>query len=152
MNLYKRLSKAVEASEIDDIEEEIVDLYGKPPSELVRLLEIMRIRTLMCRLRVSRVDYNGRDLVFTIEPATPIDPLLMVEWVTTNGNAKLIGGDRLAYTLEGETDDYRIEKCRSLLRLMSEGLLTSDLSSTRRTRETGLTEDRGKFGYRHHVN
>jgi transcription-repair coupling factor (superfamily II helicase) len=152
MNLYKRLSKAVEASEIDDIEEEIVDLYGKPPLELIRLLEIMRIRTLMCRLRVSRVDYNGKDLVFTIEPDTPIDPLRMVEWVTTNGNSKLIGGDRLAYTLDGGTDDYRIEKCRSLLRLMSEDLLSSDLSSTRRMGETVVVEDRGKFGYRQHVN
>lgn len=152
MNLYKRLSKALDSSEIDDIEEEVVDLYGKPPVEFSRLLEIMRIRTLMGRLRVSRVDYNGRDLALTIEPDTPIDPLRMVEWITKNRKAKLISGNRLAFALESEADDYRIEKCRSLLRLMNEGLLTPGSATAQKMSRSGGTEDALNLGLRQHLN
>jgi len=152
MNLYKRLSKALDSAEIDDIEEETVDLYGKPPVEFSRLLEIMRIRTLMHRLRVSRVDYNGRDLALTIEPDTPIDPLRMVEWVTKNRNAKLISGNRLAFALESDEDDYRIEKCRSLLRLLNEGLLIPVAAPGHMMNRTGERRDGENLGLSRHLN
>ncbi|HMK34748.1 MAG TPA: transcription-repair coupling factor, partial [Desulfomonilaceae bacterium] len=38
MNLYKRLSRASGSSEIDEIEEEILDLYGKSPIEATHLI------------------------------------------------------------------------------------------------------------------
>ncbi|MGB9617840.1 MAG: transcription-repair coupling factor, partial [Desulfomonilaceae bacterium] len=77
MNFYRRLSKARGAQEIDEIEEEMVDLYGKEPVEVGQFTKIMHIRTLMCELRISRVDYNGRDLVLSFGEGTPIDPLCL---------------------------------------------------------------------------
>ena len=39
MNLYKRLSRAETSTEIDQLEDEILDLYGKPPPEKRELIE-----------------------------------------------------------------------------------------------------------------
>ena len=64
MNLYKRLSRAAEPTEIDEIEEEIVDLYGQMPLQVSHLMQVMRIRLAMKEVRIQRLDYNEQDLVF----------------------------------------------------------------------------------------
>jgi len=124
MNFYRRLSKARGIQEIDEIEEEMVDLYGKEPPEVVQFIKIMHIRTLMCELRISRVDYNGRDLVLSFGEGTPIDPLRLVQWVQRDRNVRLLNEDKLAYRIGAAPDDARIEKCWDLLQLIRSTLLT----------------------------
>jgi len=120
MNLYKRLSRATEPSEIDGIEEEIYDLYGKPPVAAYHLIQIMRIRLSMKELRILRLDYNKQDLVFAFDTQTPVDPTRLIEWAQQDRQVRLLPGDRLAYRVGAMDEEARIEKCMELLKGLKE--------------------------------
>ncbi len=115
MNLYKRLSRAAEPTEIDEIEEEIVDLYGQTPFQVSHLMQVMRIRLAMKEVRIQRLDYNEQDLVFAFDPETQINPQILISWAQKDRRIRLLPGDRLAFHV-GKIDPVsRIDKCISLL-------------------------------------
>jgi len=115
MNLYKRLSRASQESEIDEVEDEILDLYGKAPVQVFHLLQIMRIRLSMKEVRILRLDYNKKDLILSFHPETPVNPMTLVKWAQTDHRFRLLPGDRLSYRI-GDTDEHsRIDNCSQLL-------------------------------------
>jgi transcription-repair coupling factor (superfamily II helicase) len=116
MSLYKRLSRAETSREIDQLEDEIIDLYGKPPLETSNLVRLMRVRLLMKEVRITRLDYNGEDLVLSFHSETPVDPDLMISWVQQSPNrVRILPGDRVLYRI-GKTDaETRIRQAFELL-------------------------------------
>ena len=134
MNFYRRLSKASGIQEIEEIEEEMVDLYGKEPPDVARFIEIMRIRTAMSNLRISRVDYNKRDLILSFDEAPPIDPARLVQWIQRDGKVRLLSEDKLAYKIGDTSEDGRIEKCWKLLQLIGNTLYTGASDAYAETR------------------
>jgi transcription-repair coupling factor (superfamily II helicase) len=116
MNLYKRLSKADSSSEIDDVEEEIFDLYGKAPVQVSNLIQIMRIRLAMKETRILRLDYNGQDLVLTFDQETPVRPETLVLWAQRDSRVRLAPGDRLKMKVGQIEPQARIDQCVDLLR------------------------------------
>lgn len=122
MNLYKRLSRASANSEIDDIEEEILDLYGKAPDQVNNLVQLMRIRLAMKEIRILRLDYSKQDLVLTFDSETELSPTTLVAWAQRDDRVRLLPGDRLAYRI-GEVDtDARIQSCMRLLDFIREAI------------------------------
>lgn len=111
MNLYKRLSRADSALEIDDTEEEIFDLYGKPPIQVSQLLQVMRIRLAMKDTRILRLDYNGQDLVLTFDQETPVRPETLVVWAQRDRRVRLAPGDRLKFRIGPTEPQSRINQC-----------------------------------------
>ncbi len=116
MNLYKRLSRAETSTEIDQLEDEILDLYGKPPQETSNLVRLMRIRLLMKEVRITKLDYNGQDLVLSFDSETPVNPDLMISWVQRSPDrVRILPGDRVLYKI-GKTDtETRIQRAFELL-------------------------------------
>lgn len=122
MNLYKRLSRASEPAEIDEIEEEIVDLYGQTPLQVAQLMQVMRIRLAMKEVRILRLDYNEQDLVFTFDTETRVNPQTLISWSQNDGRIRLLPGDRLAFRV-GKVDPMsRIKKCLALLERLRESI------------------------------
>jgi len=52
LSLYKRLSSALDEAEVNELAREMEDRFGPPPVAARRLLELMRIKTELRRLRV----------------------------------------------------------------------------------------------------
>ncbi len=128
MNLYKRLSRASENEEIERVEQEMVDLYGRPPREVSNLLQVMGIRLAMKERMILRLDYNERDLVVTFHPDTPVRPELLVSWARRDPkNVRLVPGDRLMYRIGQVDPQARIAGCFSLLKGL-EGRLSPNLA------------------------
>lgn len=128
MNLYKRLSRAADTAELDEVEEEIIDLYGKTPSQVSFLLAVMRIRIELKNLRILRLDYTGRELVFGFDAETPVSPEALIFWAQKNKMVRLVPGDKLAYCI-GEVDpETRIRECFAII---------GNLSKLIRPREAG---------------
>ena len=122
MNLYKRLSRASADSEIDDIEEEILDLYGKAPDQVNNLIHLMHIRLAMKEIRVLKLDYSKQDLVLLFDSETELSPATLVAWAQRDDRVRLLPGDRLAYRI-GEVDtETRIQRCIQLLAFISEAV------------------------------
>jgi transcription-repair coupling factor (superfamily II helicase) len=123
MSLYKRLSRATEAGEIDDIEEEMIDLYGKNPTQVADLLQIMRIRMMMKNLRIVKLDYNGQELVFSFDVATPVNPAALIEWAKKDPKVRMIPGDRLVYRIGNVDAQSRIRQSAELMRNLDKAVI-----------------------------
>jgi transcription-repair coupling factor (superfamily II helicase) len=72
--LYKRLAGAEDEETVFLLADELRDRYGELPEPALRLLETMKLRVLMKRLKVEQAEYDGRQLVFSFHPATPVPP------------------------------------------------------------------------------
>lgn len=118
MSLYKRLSRAEESQEIDDVQDEMLDLYGRPTEEAVNLIETMRIRLVMKELRITKLDYNGKELALSFDTETPISPGSLIAWADRNKDkVRLVPGDRVAVAIGDVAPKERI---RSSMKLMAD--------------------------------
>jgi transcription-repair coupling factor (superfamily II helicase) len=133
MNLYKRLSRASQGSEIDEIEEEIFDLYGKPPEEVAQLIQVMRVRLAMKEVRLLKLDYSGEHLIVTFDPATPVNPAVLIAWAQQASGVRLLPGDRLAHRIGDVGPQERIDNCFELLSRLQRSIESSGLSGNVRT-------------------
>ena len=79
LTMYKRLAAAETEDELYELTDELADRYGAlpPPGEL--LLEIMRLRVMMKRLRITLAEHDGRDLALAFQEDTPVRPEKLLE-------------------------------------------------------------------------
>ncbi|MCR5220747.1 MAG: transcription-repair coupling factor, partial [bacterium] len=79
LTMYKRLAAAETEDELYELTDELADRYGAlpPPGEL--LLEIMRLRVMMKRLRITLAEHDGRDLTLAFQEDTPVRPEKLLE-------------------------------------------------------------------------
>ncbi len=64
IEVYRRLSRLREISQLADFRQELIDRYGPLPEETVWLLRTTEIRLLCVRWQIRSVNRDGRDLVF----------------------------------------------------------------------------------------
>ncbi len=65
MNAYTQLAKAFTTDEVDTLEREWTDRFGKPPRELRHLLQLHKIKVLASRRNISQVEISGQKLMLT---------------------------------------------------------------------------------------
>ncbi len=65
MNAYTQLARACTTDEVDELEREWIDRFGKPPRELRQLLLLHKIKILASRRNISQVEISGQKLMLT---------------------------------------------------------------------------------------
>lgn len=118
MNLYKRLSRASAESEIDGVEEEMLDLYGRLPTSVAHLIQLMKIRHSMKEIRIQRMDYTKQDLVLSFPPDTRVNPASLVAWAQRDQRVRLTPGDRLVFRIGNLDSQSRINRCFELMDML----------------------------------
>jgi len=83
LNLYRRLSGLHEDEELESMKEEMHDRFGPFPAEVVNLLEVMSVRLLLKKLRITRLDVVPEGLVVTFSEDTAVDPAKVIRLVKT---------------------------------------------------------------------
>jgi transcription-repair coupling factor (superfamily II helicase) len=83
---YKRLSSARSEEEIDNMGEELVDRFGPIPSPALNLLEAMKLRQLLTRLRVTKLNLSGERAVIAFDESSEISPQGIVGLVQENSD------------------------------------------------------------------
>lgn len=131
MNLYKRLSRAGNNTEIDEIEDEMLDIYGKPQAQVSYLMQIMRIRLAMKELRILKLDFTGRDIVLSFDQQTPVNPHKLVAWAQQDPRVRLLSGDRLGYRAEETDPQLRIDVCTDLMKKVRDAVQENESSVSR---------------------
>jgi transcription-repair coupling factor (superfamily II helicase) len=71
---YKKLAAADDERVLYDTADELRDRYGELPPPTLLLLEVMKLRVLMKRLRIELAEYDGHQLVFAFRADTPVAP------------------------------------------------------------------------------
>ncbi len=89
LQLYKRVSRLRDESEIAELLDEIRDRYGEPPAEIGTLLACARLRLQAAELGLRQVDRTGAALLLHLGPDTPLPPASLAGWVTRQAGAAL---------------------------------------------------------------
>ncbi len=74
LSLYKRLSSATDDAEITALAGEMEDRFGPPPIEAKQLVELMRMKTELRKLRVLGCEATAKAVTLHLADDTPLDP------------------------------------------------------------------------------
>ena len=81
LSLYRRLSLARSDEEVERIREEMIDRFGKTPSEVDHLLEVIKVKIFLTRLSIRKLEETPSRLVLTFDESTQVSPQRIVDLV-----------------------------------------------------------------------
>ncbi|MBN2644564.1 MAG: transcription-repair coupling factor [Desulfuromonadaceae bacterium] len=117
---YKRMAAAVDEMELYDLVDELQDRYGALPAAGETLLEMMKLRVRLKRLRIDLAEYDGRALVFGFHPTTGVEPDKLLALIQQDGKRYSLSPDfRLRMVLKREDDQQLMEEANRLLAQLS---------------------------------
>jgi len=114
LSLYKRLASAADDAEIGELSAEMEDRFGPPPLEARRLVELMRLKTELRKLRVVGCEASAKSVTLALKDDTPLDPQKIGE---------LLGQKRSPYKL---SPDGRLTRRALEGEALADGLVLAD--------------------------
>ncbi|HVZ35427.1 MAG TPA: transcription-repair coupling factor, partial [Polyangiaceae bacterium] len=73
LSLYKRLAGAADEAHVDELAIEIEDRFGSLPRAAQNLIELMRLKSLLRKLRVLSCEASSRAVTLHLREDTPLD-------------------------------------------------------------------------------
>jgi len=77
--IYKKLTQAESEEDVLDVQYEITDRFGSYPQATAYLFETMKLRIMLKKLLVRRIDLEGNQVVIAFHPATPASPDTIID-------------------------------------------------------------------------
>ena len=114
LSLYKRLSSAADEAEVNELAREMEDRFGPPPIAARRLVELMRVKTELRRLRAVGCEASAKSATLHLLPDTPLDPAKI---------SALVAGKKSLYRL---SPDGRLTRRAGEQEALSDGLVLAD--------------------------
>jgi transcription-repair coupling factor (superfamily II helicase) len=81
LSLYRRLSFSRSEKEVDAFREELSDRFGRIPLEVEHLLEVIKVKILLTRLSIKKLEENPSRLVLAFDKTTKVSPKKVVELI-----------------------------------------------------------------------
>jgi transcription-repair coupling factor (superfamily II helicase) len=72
--IYKKLTQAESEEDVLDVQNEVLDRFGKYPLATSYLFEIMKLRVMLKKLIVRQIDFDGKAVIISFHPRTPAPP------------------------------------------------------------------------------
>ncbi len=72
--IYKKLTQAENEEDVLDVQNEVLDRFGKYPLATSYLFEIMKLRVMLKKLIVRQIDFDGKAVIISFHPRTPAQP------------------------------------------------------------------------------
>ena len=85
LSLYRRLSLSRSEEEVERIRGELIDRFGKNPKEVDHLLEVIKVKILLTRLSIKKLEETPSQFVLTFDKSTPVSPQRVVDFVHQGG-------------------------------------------------------------------
>ncbi|MGI9259603.1 MAG: transcription-repair coupling factor, partial [Gammaproteobacteria bacterium] len=114
---YKRIASAATASELENLQVELIDRFGLLPAATKTLFEVTRLKLLAQLLGIDKVHADNRGGFVVFGPRTSVDPLVLVGFVEDEpGRYELDGPSKLRFHWELDHDEDRLDATETLLR------------------------------------
>ncbi len=114
--IYKKLTQAVSAEDIAEVEEELGDRFGKLPLAATYLLEVMRLRLRFKAMLVTEAEFDGRRLILSFHRQTPVSPDTIIALLKENPRKYQFTPDyRLIVSLADTSFDALLTEARNVL-------------------------------------
>ena len=115
--LYKRIANAKKASELKDIQVEMIDRFGLLPDAVKNLFRQTELKLQAEKIGIAKIDAGETSGRIEFTKSTKVDPLVIVQLVQQNPlKYKLEGATKLKFELESKTVDEKISEINSLLK------------------------------------
>lgn len=121
LGLYRRLSQASAAVEIDGFAAEMVDRFGPLPEEVEHLLDIVQIKELCRRAGVADVEAGPRGARIGFRNDTFANPEGLIGLITEDsGRMRLQPDHKLVVKAKWDTPERRLQGTRTIMRQLAE--------------------------------
>jgi transcription-repair coupling factor (superfamily II helicase) len=101
LSFYKRLASAIDEGHVTEIASELEDRYGSPPSEVLALCDLMRLKCDLRAFKVLGCEATGSRVTLHLRDDTPLDPTKVLAAVkASKGRYKLTPDMKLSVRME----------------------------------------------------
>ncbi|HIJ81241.1 MAG TPA: transcription-repair coupling factor [Desulfuromonadales bacterium] len=114
--IYKKLTQAECEEDVLDVQNEMVDRFGKYPLATSYLFEIMKLRVMLKKLLVRQIDCSGKTLVLSLHPRTPVPPDTIIAMIRNEPKIYQFTPDyKLVCALKGTSFDDVIAASKTVM-------------------------------------
>jgi len=123
LSLYKRLAGASDEARVTELAIEIEDRFGSLPSSAQNLIELMRLKAELRRLRVLSCEASARAVTLHLRDDTPLDTKKIARWAVERPEIYRVTphGQVVRRATERERSSGGLELARRMLREIAEG-------------------------------
>jgi transcription-repair coupling factor (superfamily II helicase) len=130
LSFYKKLATAKTTDQIDTLLEEIVDRFGKLPSQAQTLIDVHRLRVIAKPYGVVKVDAAPSLINISFKKDPPIDSLAILHLIQKNKHIKLAGNDKLRIERELPDVKARAQMVRDVLKSLGQPTKEATLATS----------------------
>ena len=113
--LYKRLANCESADELETMQEELVDRFGRPPEPAQALIACHRLRLVAKPLGVAKIDAGPERSTLQFIKQPPFDAGALILLVQRDGRIRFAGPDRMRIERAAPTLAERVALIREFL-------------------------------------
>ncbi|OGU14580.1 MAG: transcription-repair coupling factor [Geobacteraceae bacterium GWC2_53_11] len=114
--IYKKLTQAENEEDVLDVQNEVIDRFGKYPLATSYLFEIMKLRVLLKKLIVRQIDFDGHAVIISFHPRTPASPDTIIGMMRNEPKKYQFTPDyKLVCTLKETSFEAILEMAKSVL-------------------------------------
>jgi transcription-repair coupling factor (superfamily II helicase) len=118
--IYKKLTQAESEEDVLDVQNEVLDRFGKYPLATSYLFEIMKLRVLLKRLIVRQIDFDGKAVIISFHPRTPAQPDTIIGMMRGEPKKYQFTPDyKLVCTLKETSFEAILEMAKSVLQRLA---------------------------------
>ncbi|MFC7296959.1 transcription-repair coupling factor [Herminiimonas aquatilis] len=118
LSLYKRLANCKTQDAVNDLQEELIDRFGKLPDAAQALVETHRLRVAAVPVGIIKIDAHAESATLQFEPNPPIDAMRIIELIQKNRHIKLSGQDKLRITASMPDLAARVSQIKNTIRAL----------------------------------
>ena len=118
LSLYKRLASSSSDDELIEMQEELIDRYGRLPDAARALIETHRLRLVAEPLGVRKIDASTELIVLTFAPDAPIEPARLIALLQREKNMRLAGPEKLRIDAKTASLDTRLQVLRTVFKAL----------------------------------
>ena len=119
LSLYKRLANCDSQEAIDDLQEELIDRFGKMPDATKALIETHRLRLAAVKVGIVKIDAHAESALLQFQPNPPIDAMRIIDLIQKNRHIKLSGPDKLRLTANMPDLAARVSQIKGTIRSLA---------------------------------
>ena len=119
LSIYKRLANCETQNAIDDLQEELIDRFGKLPDPAKALVETHRLRIAAKTVGIIKIDAHSEAANLQFMPKPPIDPMRIINLIQNQRHIKLNGQDKLKITANMPDLAARVNQIKTAIKQLT---------------------------------
>ena len=119
LSIYKRLANCETQNAIDDLQEELIDRFGKLPDPAKALVETHRLRIAAKTVGIVKIDAHSEAANLQFMPQPPIDPMRIIHLIQNQRHIKLNGQDKLKITANMPDLAARVNQIKTAIKQLT---------------------------------